>query len=130
MAYWHNGPTVTRAVKAATTVTKGQALKLASDGTVEPTAAASDYVFGFAMDGGAAGELIRVWLINGGGICEALVDGTTDVAIGDKLSASATPGVLEKQSTTVDSWGIAIQAHTENAARIISIMPHFFDMSA
>lgn len=130
MSYMHVGPTATFTVKAATTITEGQALKLATDGTVEPTAAAGDYCIGFAMDAGTAGDAIRVWLSNGGGICKALVDGTTDVAIGDKLSLSATAGTMVKQSSTNDSWGVALEAHTENAARIIAIAPQFFDMSA
>lgn len=103
-------------------VSMHDALKLSS-GKVVIATAATDKVIGWAMEDGVAGKKIAV-ATQAVGCLEARVNATTDIAVGDELTAGA-GGKLIKYASGADviRVGRALMAATDDND-IIKIAPY------
>lgn len=99
---------------AGGTIAEGAACKLDSTAgqVVVTTSATAADVFGIALNAAASGEAVGLQTQRGS-VCRALLNGTTDIAVGDKL-VPTTAGQLIKTTTTGNTYcAVAMQAATE-----------------
>lgn len=101
---------ITRKIRAGATITKGQLCRMFSNyfGLAKPTDVTElTNVVGVALEDIANGAdgYIKIK-----GLCKVKVNGTTDIAIGDRLASYDTGGIAYKSET--HSFGIAMAAYT------------------
>jgi len=105
---------------AAASISAFQTVKLASgddEGKVTPTTAATDHVYGVALEDASADDAVKVCIF---GRCKVIVQASSsNISVGDYLCASGTAGRAQKATTNGFPFAIAEHAATGDGDYIL-----------